>query len=79
MIILVILILSKGGCWISVTNIGAWPLSYMKTRGGGEGVGTTPYSGWIILCSLSHRKFYDEEEYILGSLLLPFFKDLAQF
>ena len=37
MIILVILILSKGGCWISVTNIGAWPLSYMKTRGGGEG------------------------------------------
>ena len=38
MIILVILILSKGGCWISVTNIGAWPLSYMKTRGGGEGL-----------------------------------------
>ena len=50
MIILVILIMSKGGCWISVTNIGAWPLSYMKTRGGG--VGTTPYSDWIILCSL---------------------------
>ena len=48
------------------------------SRGGG-GVGTTPYSVWIILCSLSHRKFYDEEEYILGSLLLPFFKDLAQF
>ena len=39
MIILVILILSKGGCWISVTNIGAWPLSYMKTRGGGGGRG----------------------------------------
>ena len=49
------------------------------SRGGGGGGGTTPYSGWIILCSLSHRKFYDEEEYILGSLLLPFFKDLAQF
>ena len=52
MIIFVILSMSKGGCWISDTNIGAWPLSYMKTRGGGEGVGTTPYSGWIILCSL---------------------------